>query len=159
MKERWMRQTGIDVIGDCAWGTHFCQFYQSAQDLTEILVPYFQAGLENNEACMWVTSPALTENQAESSLRTVASDFDSRRQKGQIEILPYSDWYLLGGAFDLDRVLNGWLRKLEEALSRGFDGLRLTGNTVWLEKKDWRAFTEYEEAINSVIGRHRKSWT
>jgi signal transduction histidine kinase len=150
-----MRQTGIDVIGDCAWGTHFCQFYQSAQDLTEILVPYFQAGLENNEACMWVTSPALTENQAESSLRTVASDFDSRRQKGQIEILPYSDWYLLGGAFDLDRVLNGWLRKLEEALSRGFDGLRLTGNTVWLEKKDWRAFTEYEEAINSVIGRHR----
>lgn len=50
------RKTEIDVVGDAPWGTHFCLFYQTKEDLIDILVPYFKAGLENNEFCMWVTS-------------------------------------------------------------------------------------------------------
>jgi hypothetical protein len=34
------------------WGTHFCQFYQEQHDPVDIPVPYFKAGLENNEFCM-----------------------------------------------------------------------------------------------------------
>jgi hypothetical protein len=41
-----LRHTGITTIGDVPWGTHFCQFYQDEQDLFDILVPYFKAGLE-----------------------------------------------------------------------------------------------------------------
>jgi hypothetical protein len=41
-----VRDTGITAIGDVPWGTHFCQFYQDKQDLVDILVPYFKAGLE-----------------------------------------------------------------------------------------------------------------
>ena len=44
-----IRNSGIDIIGDMPWGTHFCQFYQTTEDLIDILVPYFKAGLENNE--------------------------------------------------------------------------------------------------------------
>lgn len=53
------RKTGIDIIGDARWGTHFCQFYQTKEDLIDILVPYFKAGLQNNEFCIWVTSEPL----------------------------------------------------------------------------------------------------
>jgi hypothetical protein len=45
-----LRRSGIDVVGDMPWGTHFCQFYDTKDDLLEILVPYFKAGLESNEA-------------------------------------------------------------------------------------------------------------
>jgi hypothetical protein len=46
------RISGIDIIGDIPWGTHFCQFYQTREDLIDILVPHFKAGLENNDfAC------------------------------------------------------------------------------------------------------------
>ena len=38
---------------------------------------------------------------------------------------------------------------------RVFAGLRLSGNTFWLEAKDWQAFAEYEDRINHVIGRYR----
>lgn len=48
------RKTGIDILGDVPWGTHFCLFYKTKEDLCDILVPYFKAGLENNEFCMWV---------------------------------------------------------------------------------------------------------
>ncbi len=150
-----MRKTGIDLIGDCPWGTHFCQFYTTPRDLTDILVPYFKAGLENNEFCMWVTSPPLSEKEAASALRVEVPDLDAYQEKGQIAILPYSEWYLKNGIFDQQRVLDGWVEKLREAQARGFDGLRLTGNTFWLERKDWKAFTDYEETVNAVIGKHR----
>ena len=150
-----MRKSGIDIIGDCPWGTHFCQFYQTPQDLTDILVPYLKSGLEDNECCMWVISPPLTTEMAESALRRAVPEFDRFLRNSQIEILPHSEWYLKGGTFDMQRVLNGWVAKLEQASARGFDGLRVTGNTAWLEKKDWQAFTEYEEAVNSVVGKNR----
>jgi PAS domain S-box-containing protein len=40
-------------------------------------------------------------------------------------------------------------------LQNGFDGLRLNGNTFWLEKNDWDDFKGYEETVNDVIDKHR----
>ncbi len=64
-----IRKTGINVVGAAPWGAHFCQFYDSKEDLLDILVPYFKAGLENNEFCMWVTSEPLREKEAQEALR------------------------------------------------------------------------------------------
>jgi len=150
-----LRNSGIDVIGGVPWGTHFCQFYKTIQDLIDILVPYFKAGLESNEFCMWVTSEPLMVAEAEEAMRGAVSAFDEYMRQGQIEIIPYNEWYLLEGTFDDDRVLNGWISKLEQALSKGYAGLRLTGNTFWLERNHWQAFTEYEAKVNNVIGQYR----
>jgi signal transduction histidine kinase len=149
------RPTGIDLIGNALWGTHFCQFYASQQDLTEILVPYFKAGLESHEFCMWVTSPSLKSEEAWQALGQAVHDLDFYRQRGRIEIIPYTEWYLVDGRFDQQRVLQGWVRKLEAALARGCTGLRLSGDTFWLEKSDWKGFAEYEAAIDRVIGKYR----
>lgn len=150
-----LRNSGIDVIDGVPWGTHFCQFYKTKQDLIDILVPYFKAGLESNEFCMWITSEPLMVAEAEEAMRKAVNDFDEYLSQGQIEIIPYSEWYLLGGTFDDDRVLKGWVSKLEQALARGYSGLRLTGNTFWLERNHWQAFTEYEAKVNDVIGKYR----
>ena len=48
------RETGIDVVGDIPWGMHICLFYETEQDLFDVLAPYFKAGLENNELCMCI---------------------------------------------------------------------------------------------------------
>jgi PAS domain S-box-containing protein len=149
-----LRNTGIDVIGQTSWGTHFCQFYQTKQDLIDTLVPYFKAGLLANEFCMWVTAPPLMEKEAEEALRGALPDLDRYLGRGQIEIIPYQAWYLNGGALELQRVLDGWVEKERQARERGFDGLRLSGNTFWLEKSDWREFAEYEEEVNNVIGNY-----
>jgi len=149
------RNTGIALIGDVPWGTHFCQFYKTKKDLLDILVPYFKAGLENNEFCMWVTSEPLSVEDAKKAMKKAVPRFEDYVRSGQIEIIPYNQWYTLGGNFEEKRVLKGWVDRLRSALNKGFDGLRLTGNTFWIEKKDWKAFTDYEAAVNSVIGRYR----
>src|SRR5487761_2639418 len=122
-----LRRSGLDAVGLLPWGTHFCQFYSTRQDLIDTLVPYFREGLSANEFCMWVASAPLEVNEAMVALRTVVPDLDNRIACGQIEFLDYSQWYTLGGAFDADRVLQAWADKLAEATRRGFDGLRLTG--------------------------------
>jgi PAS domain S-box-containing protein len=150
-----LRQTGLDVVGPVPWGSHFCQFYQSKQDLLDILVPYFRAGLENNECCMWVTSHPLSADEATVALASAVPDFDRRIAAGQIEILDYRQWYVLDGKFDADRVFQGWVDKLTAALHRGFEGLRLSGNMFWLQKSLWKDFSDYEATIDRVIGQYR----
>ncbi|MFY1110106.1 MAG: PocR ligand-binding domain-containing protein [Methanosarcinaceae archaeon] len=150
-----LRKSGIDIIGDVPWGTHFCQFYQTKEDLTEILVPYFKAGLENNEFCMWVTSEPLDAEDAKETLRRAVPDVDVYLEKGQIRIISYIDWCMKDGVFDSEKVINQWVEKIEQSLSSGYDGLRMTGNISWLEKKDWKDFVDYEKDGDRIISNYR----
>jgi PAS domain S-box-containing protein len=150
-----LRRTGIEVVGEVPWGTHFCQFYETGRDLVETLVPYFREGLLANEFCMWVTAEPLKKAQAKAALKKAVPDLDRRIKNGQVEILDYTEWYTRSGAFEEDAVLQGWVNKLEGALERGYEGLRLTGNTFWLEKDDWADFARYERTVNEVIGRYK----
>ena len=150
-----LRNTGIRALGSVPWGTHFCQFYRTQKDLLDILVPYFKAGLEANEFCMWICSDPLGAAEAKKALRKAVPDLASRLRKRQIEILPHEEWYLRRGRFGADRVLKAWSTKLEDALARGFEGLRLSGNTFWLEKKDWDQFTDYEAKVDATVRRSR----
>lgn len=152
---RELRKTGIEILGDAPWGTHFCQFYHTREDLLDILVPYFKAGLESHESCMWITSEPLNGEEAEEGLRQAIPEFDTYLGRGQMEIVPHSVWYLEDGSFNAERVLNGWIDKLNAALIEGYEGLRVTGNTHWLEETHWPNFMAYERHVNNVIGEHR----
>ena len=149
-----VRSFGLSLVGSVPWGTHLCQFYESKQDLIDILVPYFAEGLRSNEFCIWITSRPLQVEEAKNVLKKSVPNLDEYFKKGQIEILSYEDWYLLGGKFDPERVLLGWVEKEKEALKRGFKGLRLSGNTFWIERDLWKRFVDYEEAVNAVIEQH-----
>ena len=61
------RKMGSDFISDVPCVSHVCQFYQTKDDLTDILVPYFKVGLENNEFCMWITGDLLDEKEIRST--------------------------------------------------------------------------------------------
>ncbi len=153
--EEKKRQTGIDVVGAVPWGTHLCLFYEAKQDLLDILVPYFKVGLENNEFCIWVVSEPLSEKETKEVMSKAVPDFAQYLKKGQIEIVPHSEWYLKDGVFNGQMVLNAWINKINQPLVKGYDGLRVTGDMTWLGKENWGNFIEYEEEINSKIGDYR----
>ncbi|MBI2600164.1 MEDS domain-containing protein [Candidatus Daviesbacteria bacterium] len=151
-----LRDSGLKIVGDLPWGTHFCQFYQTKKDLSDILVRYFKAGLENNEFCVWVTSEFLTDQEAKAAMKKAIPNFAKYLKKGQIEIFPYTNWYLKSGKFEMKRVLKKWVGKHNEGKARGFDGMRVSGNPFWIDnKKDWDDFASYEAQINNVIGPYK----
>jgi signal transduction histidine kinase len=145
------RKTGIDVLGEMPWGTHFCLFYETKDDLLDILVPYGKAGLESDEFFQWVVAEPLTIEGARDALKGAMPDLDRYLAHSSVEITPACDCYLHGGTFDLERVTGGWLEKLARASARGYAGLRVTGDTAWLEKKDWKDFYEYEKKLNEIV--------
>lgn len=148
--------SGLLAVGKVPWGTHFCQFYKTQKDLSGTLVPYFKAGLENNEFCVWVTSEFLTRKEALEALEKGVSNFSKYLKKGQIEIFPYTQWYLKEGKFELKRVLKNWIKKYRQGSKNGFKGMRVSGNPFWIDnKKDWDDFAAYEAEINNVIGPYK----
>lgn len=149
-----MRDTGIELIGAVPWGTHFCQFYQEPQDLIEVLVPYFAAGLARNEYCQWITSAPLGVEEARAALTAAVGNLDAYFSAGQLEILDYRQWCTEGGHFEAGRVLRGWIDKLAAARQRGYAGLRLSRDTRWLAPSDWPPFTAYEGLLDQLIGQY-----
>jgi two-component sensor histidine kinase len=135
---------------------HFCQFYETAADLADTLVPYFKAGLEGGERCMWVAAPPLRAVDATDALRNAVPDLDRRLARGQIDIIDHDEWYLSPeGKAGADEVIAGWLRRKDEALSNGWAGFRLTGNTYFLEAADWDDFAEYERKVSACFCEQR----
>ena len=150
-----MRKTGVDVVGDLPWGSHFCLFYETRMDLLETTISYCKAGLENREFCLWVVAEPLTMADATDALKQAVPELDQYLAEQSIEIVAARDWYLHDGRFDLNRVIGGWSEKLARAAARGYDGVRVTGDTAWLESKDWRSFCEYEESLNQAVANQR----
>jgi PAS domain-containing protein len=150
-----MRKTGVDVVGDMPWGTHFCLFYETTADLLETSVSYCKAGLESQEFCLWVIAEPLSVEEATGALKRAVPDLERYLSDRSIEIVAARDWYFPDGQFDLNRVIGGWNQKLQHASAKGYAGVRVTGDTAWLKKKDWKDFCEYEESLNQAVANQR----
>ena len=146
-----LRATGIGVVGDVPWGTHFFLFHETKEDLIDACIPYFRAGLENGELCIWAIDDPLTEEEVRYSLKDAIPGFDDHFENGRIEIVRGREWYMTGDDLDLEKVTKGWKQKLERALNGGHAGLRLSADTAWLDKRDWKEFCEYEKEVNDSI--------
>jgi DNA-binding CsgD family transcriptional regulator len=149
--------TGISVLGKMAWGTHACYFYETQQDLLSTVVPYFQAGLENKEFCLWVVSKSepLTIAEAKSALREATPDLDRHLAEGSIEIVDYDEWFYPGGELNIYKVIGQFREKLNQALAKGYAGMRVNGSSAWLLPKHRGEFLEFEDELDRLIARQR----
>lgn len=138
-------------VSDLPWGAHLCHFYATPQDLLDTLVPFFSAGLEKDEYCLWVVSPSLTIEGATAALRSNLPEVDRHVAEGRLEIVSASDWYLKDGRFDAARVIRSWHEKLDAALTRGHTAMRANGNEDWLRADLWPAFAAYERSLDDAI--------
>ena len=147
-----LRQTGIGVVGDVPWGTHFFLFHETKEDLIDACVPYFHAGLENRELCMWVIADPLTEEEVRYCLKHAIPGFVDYFESRSFEIVRGREWYMNGDDLDLGKVTRGWKQKRDCAINGGYAGFRLSADTAWLDKRDWKEFCEYEKEVNESIG-------
>jgi MEDS: MEthanogen/methylotroph, DcmR Sensory domain len=146
-----LRQTGIIVQGSIPWGTHLCLFYETKQDLLDTVVPYFRAGLENKEFCLWILQPSISRQDALEALRRGIPDFDRYLSKGAIKLIPQGEWYTEHGKFELATVVQQFHAQLEQATANGFVGLRANGSSAWLQRTDSTTFGEYEKRLDDAI--------
>ena len=150
-----VKNTEKRIISDITAGTNLCLFYKNKIDLIEILVPYFKTGLENNEFCMWIVSSPNIGKEGEITLRNSIPNFDKYQKKGQIEILFYDEWFNENDGFNTQRMFNIWINKLNQALDKGYNGMRVIMNPAWNVRKGWENIIGYEEEVNKMTTEHK----
>ncbi len=143
--------SGLKNIPHLKWGSHLAHFFNSGDQLRAVLVPYFKAGLENHEVCLWVTGRAFNAEEARSALRTAVPDLDARERDKQIDIANGEEWYGAREKLRPHELVSGLVQREQDALARGYAGLRTNGNCSWVSPGQWADFLDYEGLVQKVV--------
>jgi MEDS: MEthanogen/methylotroph, DcmR Sensory domain len=79
------------------------------------------------------------------------ADFERCFSEGSIELVSQDEWYTEGGGFELATVIERFREKTEEAISKGYAGMRANGSSAWLQKANSITFGEYEKKLDDLI--------
>ena len=142
---------GLPGITQIPYGVHICNFYKTREQLISALVPFFAAGLRNNERCIWITAAPLHAVDAMVELERARPRVRTDIENGSLVVRDYADWYTEAGALRGNQVVDLWLAEEQRALAGGYSGLRITGNVTFLRSEDWALFMEYEELVNKAF--------
>ncbi|MEK7849234.1 MAG: MEDS domain-containing protein [Candidatus Omnitrophota bacterium] len=130
---------------------HMCLFYGSNKDLFELVVPYFREGLERNKLCIWAVPESLGLKEAQQALSEGIGGLKEYIDKGQLRLFEARSVYNRSGRFVRSEILDGWGKILEEALSLGFDGIRVSGDASFLPEEEKNELLLYEKEADAVI--------
>jgi DNA-binding CsgD family transcriptional regulator len=124
-------------------GCHVCAFYETKEDLLDLVLPFFSAGRDRGELCVWMMPDDANEDGAKSRVHTLV-------ERG-LELRPARELYLRGGRFERDAVTRFWDEKVQQALSVNHPGVCASGDAFWLQQSDWDDFLKYEADLNTMI--------
>jgi DNA-binding CsgD family transcriptional regulator len=132
------------VLAGVSHGSHVCAFYETHNDLIDLVLPFFAAGVERDELCVWTTPDFLSGDEigGRASGAVLGRGIEFHRAR---------DVYLARGRLARDRVVRFWDQAIQQARSMNHSGTRASGDAFWLQRNDWSAFLEYENDLNSMI--------
>ena len=133
-------------------GDHLYYFYEDDEKLAKILANFFMEGLRKGEYCVWISREDITHDKAIKLLEKHIPDIEDYMLKDQMYIESFSTWGLAEGRkFDKDRLVNKWMDKYKEAMSRGFTTMRAAGDPSSILAEHWDEFMSMESEINNNI--------
>lgn len=136
-------------------GDHFNLFYEDVDELIDVLVLYFKAGLDNNDFCAWKISPPLTIDSAVNGMINAGIDVDHYVNSGQLIIFSYTQLLTPEGELDFNLVSNGFVEIYQNVIMKGFANMRCTGDVSIVNDDVWSDFIEFENASDMIIKTNR----
>lgn len=142
----------FDLLHQILPGKHFYQFYKGPADFLHVMLPFFQAGLDKGEACLWLVSRKIGLEFAQVSIANSIPGFSSFVSSGQFEILGAEDWYLMDEFFDEAKAIGGFERFFDEKRRLGFQRFRIAGDIGGaVPRTYWPSVEAYERKVSPWI--------
>jgi CRP/FNR family transcriptional regulator len=138
--------------GQVSPGDHIIFIYEDTPELTAFAVSFIEEGLARGERCLYVIEdqdlPEITE-----ALAAGGVDVDRESQRGALVFLNAEE-YAGPPPFDPLRLIEVIRRRMAEASSRGFAGMRIAGQMTWTIKAGVpdRVLVEYELLLERATG-------
>ena len=141
----------FDSLHDVVPGKHFYQFYKNSDDFLYVMIPFFQAGLEKGEACLWMVSGKIGFDFARATAEAMIPRFSDYISTGQFQMIPAEEWYLTNGSFDEAKAISNAQHYMEKIKKQGFSRLRGAGDAGVFSREDWPAVEAYEKKMSPWI--------
>jgi DNA-binding CsgD family transcriptional regulator len=150
-----LRNSGIPFIDQVNWGSHLCAFYETPHDLLDTVAGYFTAGIAMNEMSVWALPDDARSDRAESRLRAMIPQFDEHVGSGRLRFVTAADRYMVDGQFDAEAFDAFWAALLDQALANGHDGMRISGEALWLAKQPRADAPTSERCVERLLAGRR----
>jgi hypothetical protein len=105
---------------------HVIMFYTDRRDKRLILFTYLKAGLDNGEAAIYVAGDE-SPNQIKKAMEEFGLNVRQYEKTCALNVMDYRDWYMTKGKFDIGNTISLWKKSFDQAMARGFKGLRVAG--------------------------------
>lgn len=130
---------------------HVIMFHTNSEDKRQVLFTYLKAGLDQGEAAAYVASEE-TPDEIRQAMGRFGMDVDELEGRGVLRVIDWRDWYIVGGEFSIAETLEHWKRLQDEAIAKGFKGLRVTGEMACFFREGMvKELVEYEQALHRVL--------
>jgi len=105
---------------------HVILFYTNERDKHLVLFTYLKAGLDAGEAAVYVAGDEST-SEIKQAMSDFGLDVEDHEKTGALRVVDYRNWYIVRGEFNIGRTISLWKKALDEAVEKGFKGLRVAG--------------------------------
>jgi len=130
---------------------HSILLYETSEAKFKVLLNYISYALENNEAAVYVCSESSVE-EVKASMQLFGIDVKKYETAGALKVLDYTQHYIIDGRFDIDNIMQLWNSYLNDAISKGFKGLRVTGETACFFKHNLvKELADYEKQLHKTL--------
>ena len=153
IEKQILRSLGISELDHVPWGSHILHFFKTQSDLIDVVIPFIVTGLKQNDFCIWSIPETLTIEKAIKLLKSYLPTIEAYITKGQMNILTDEENYRKND-FNGSAILSSIIESEKNALDNQYDGVRVTGSSLWLEKCLWNKFMDYEEEVDRTIRNH-----
>jgi hypothetical protein len=141
----------IEFVKTMKLKEHGVLLYTDIKDKHDVLFTYLKAGLERGEAAACIACQESPE-QIREAMQEFGIDVKRYEDKGALKVIDYRDWYIVNGKFDSSRTLDLWRKIAQESESKGFRGLRVTGEVVcFFENNLVNELLDYEHALHRTL--------
>jgi hypothetical protein len=100
------------VLGGVKHGSHLCAFYETKDDLLDLVLPFFTGGAKRGDACVWMMPDSVSAEEAALHGRAAVAE-------SGIELYAGRKFYLKESHFEREPVVSFWNEKLPQALGCG----------------------------------------
>lgn len=133
-------------------GDHLCCIYETAEEHRSIVTPFLRRGLEQNQKSLYITDSS-TPDTVTGYLRGDGVKVEPYLDNGQLTIIGVNEAYMKKGAFNPDAMIELLRIETEQALSEGYEALRVTDEMTWALQgiPGSEHLIEYEAKLNDFF--------
>jgi hypothetical protein len=116
-----------------------------------VLFTFLKAGLDKGEAAIYIAGDE-SPRRIKKAMKDFGLDVEKYTRTNALNIVDYRNWYIIDGEFDIERTMGLWMKSLNEAITKGFKGLRVVGEMACFLKHEMiEELSEYEKVLHRVL--------